>query len=77
MATADQVMEFMKSTMRLRRLAPDSAIGRERGWDSMNHVQLMLAFEGEYGIAIPADRFGELTDVPKILGFLRERGVVA
>ena len=39
------------------------------GWDSANHVNLMLALEAEFGVAFEADEIAELTTV----GTIRER----
>ena len=39
-------------------------------WDSLNHVALMLAIEGEYGVSIPDDLMVELTSVRAIRAFI-------
>jgi len=39
-------------------------------WDSLAHVELMLALESEYGVSIDEDRMIELTSVGRIRDFL-------
>ena len=39
-------------------------------WDSLAHMELMLALEAEYGVSIDEDRMIELTSVRKIREFL-------
>ncbi len=44
-------------------------------WDSLAHVSLMLAIEGEFGVTIDiADQIA-LTSVPAIRLYLEERGL--
>ena len=35
-------------------------------WDSMGHMDLMIALETRYGVAISAESISELTSVPAI-----------
>ncbi len=39
-------------------------------WDSLNHVNLMLALESAYGVEIDEDRMIELTNVRAIRDFV-------
>jgi citrate synthase len=39
-------------------------------WDSLAHVDLMLALEAAYGLVIDEDRMIELTTVPAIRRFV-------
>jgi len=53
---------------RVRQLSVES-------WDSLAHVSLMLAIEGEFGVTIDiADQIA-LTSVPAIRLYLEERGL--
>lgn len=42
-------------------------------WDSLNHVDLMVALEAEYGVTIDEDRMVELTTVRAIRAFVEAR----
>ena len=44
-------------------------------WDSLAHVSLMLAIEGEFGISIAVADQIHLTSYPAIYRYLEERGV--
>ena len=43
-------------------------------WDSMRHVDLMLALEEAYGVEIDADAIVELTSVRAIRAWVEARG---
>jgi acyl carrier protein len=46
---------------------PDSATPDTiEGWDSANHVNLVLALEAEFGLEFDADEISELTSVGAI-----------
>ena len=40
------------------------------GWDSMAHIQIMLALEAELGVEIPGDTMLELTSLDEIERFV-------
>jgi citrate synthase len=41
-------------------------------WDSLAHVELILALEAAYGVSIDEDRMIELTSVAAIRTFLKD-----
>ena len=47
-------------------LADDDSPETIDGWDSANHVNLILALEAEFGVAFEADEIAELTTVAAI-----------
>jgi acyl carrier protein len=54
---------------------PDEARSEELpGWDSLRHLELMLALESEFGVRIPSEAMLELTTLPEIERFV-ERAV--
>ncbi|HXN75588.1 MAG TPA: hypothetical protein VN876_03060 [Gemmatimonadaceae bacterium] len=53
---------------RVRQLSVDN-------WDSLAHVSLMLAIEGEFGVTIDIGDQIALTSVPAIRLYLEERGL--
>jgi|GEM_PF-3558745 len=71
---AQEIMDFIKSELKLRAIGPEDGITSTRGWDSMGQVQLMLALEKKIGMRIPPDYFGRLISVKEILAFLQEQG---
>jgi acyl carrier protein len=44
-------------------------------WDSVKHVQLVLALEAEYGIAIPVEEAMDLLSVGALRAFLATSGL--
>lgn len=50
---------------------PDEARSDEvAGWDSLHHLEVMLALEAEFGVRIPAQAMVELTSLPAIARFV-------
>ena len=52
-------------------LPEDAAADSVEGWDSLRHLELMLALEREFGVRIPAESFLELASLPAIEDYLR------
>jgi acyl carrier protein len=40
------------------------------GWDSLGHLNLMLALEDKFGLTLEIDDMARLTSVPAILDYL-------
>jgi acyl carrier protein len=51
--------------------SPDSIAG----WDSLNHINLMLALEAEFGVSLSPDDTMEMLSVGLIRSVLTEYGV--
>lgn len=41
------------------------------GWDSVGHLNLMLALEQEFSVALEVEDLSALTSVPEILDYLK------
>jgi len=49
---------------------PDNAsVGTLDGWDSLRHLELMLALESELGVPIPAEAMLELLSLDAIVEY--------
>jgi acyl carrier protein len=46
-------------------------------WNSLGHLELMMALEMEYRVRIPAQMMSELTSTESIEAFLRCEGVLS
>lgn len=44
-------------------------------WDSLRHLQTILALEGEYGVQLDPQRIPELTSIGRIQEELEKKGV--
>jgi acyl carrier protein len=47
-----------------------------RQWDSLGHINLLMALEQEFGVFFEVEEFGNLNSVRAILDHLRQQGVV-
>ena len=45
------------------------------GWDSLGHVNLMMALEQTFDVQLEVEDFPELNSVPAILSYLRQHGI--
>jgi acyl carrier protein len=51
---------------------PDNAAPENvKGWDSLGHIELMLALEMEFGVPLPTEAIIDLVSLEAIEGFLR------
>lgn len=44
-------------------------------WDSLGHVNLMMALEQTYGVYLDVEDFPKLTSIPAILQYLSDQGI--
>jgi acyl carrier protein len=44
-------------------------------WDSLGHVNLMMALEQTFDVTLDVEDFPKLNSVPAILGYLKSQGV--
>lgn len=51
----------------------DVAVGKIAEWDSLRHLELMLALEMEFQVRISTNAMLELLSLEAIEGYLRER----
>jgi acyl carrier protein len=54
-------------------IAPDAQLGELPQWDSMAHMDLMVALEASFGVEITAESIGQLTSLPAILAHLQSQ----
>ena len=52
------------------KITPDLKQEDLEGWDSLQHLNLMLALEQEFGVTLDVDDLSTLTSVPAILKYL-------
>ncbi|MHC4706356.1 MAG: acyl carrier protein [Planctomycetota bacterium] len=51
-------------------IPPDLEQEDLENWDSLQHLNLMLALEQEFGVTLDVDELATLTSVPAILKYL-------
>ena len=69
------VVQVIAEKLRIpqERIRDELAYGAIPEWDSLNHVDLMVALEAEYGVTIDEDRMVQLTTVRAIRAFVEAR----
>lgn len=58
-------------------LNDDSSPNDNKSWDSLNHLQLIMALESEFGLQLTADEALEMRSIARIRRILRQHGVNA
>ncbi len=74
--SSQDLTEFFAKTLAVQNIGPDDAMGKTRGWSSMDHIDLILTLEDWSGVPIPPDMIGELTSFLSIQAFLQENEVL-
>ncbi len=60
----EKIFELMSSVfeVELNSLNEDSSVDTIDGWDSIRHLNLILALEDEFSISIPDEEVGDLVN---------------
>jgi acyl carrier protein len=68
------VADLISQTLGVSReqITSEFAYGDVPEWDSMGHMNLMMALEEKYGVQITADTITRLVSIPAIIGYLLE-----
>ena len=53
-------------------LGPDGSMDNIKSWDSLQHMNLVLALEEEFGVSIPDEDVGNITSYPLVKLVLEE-----
>ena len=72
MSTFERLRAVMATILQVSEdeIRPDAARDALEAWDSVQHLNLMLALEDEFGVRLDVDALQSLTSVPKILAYL-------
>ena len=70
----EKVKRVMAATFRVSaaRIPDDANPQNVAGWDSLAHIELMLALEMEFRVPLPTEAIIELVTLEAIEGFLRD-----
>jgi acyl carrier protein len=55
-------------------VTPELAFGDLPQWDSMGHMEVMMALETQFGVEINPDTIAVLVSIPAIIAYLQENG---
>jgi acyl carrier protein len=53
-------------------VSEDLSFGDLPQWDSMGHMEVMMALEAEFGVEINADTIAALTSLPAMCAYLKD-----
>jgi acyl carrier protein len=67
-APVDQIRQLLAETflLPLDEIPPDLAFGDLPQWDSMGHMNVIMALEERFGVEVSAEMIGALTSVEAI-----------
>ena len=76
MALEDKVKEIIVEQLGVNadQVTPEASFIEDLGADSLDTVELVMAFEEEFGAEIPDEDAEKLTTVGKVMEYLKEKG---
>ena len=76
-AGADRLYNTLAAVLGIDRrdLSEESSPDTIQNWDSLNHLNIILAVEGEFGVGLSPDDAMEMRNVGLIRSILRGHGV--
>ena len=76
MALEDKVKEIIVEQLGVNpeQVTPEASFIEDLGADSLDTVELVMAFEEEFGAEIPDEDAEKLTTVGGVIGYLKEKG---
>ena len=77
MALEDKVKEIIVEQLGVsaEQVSSDASFIEDLGADSLDTVELVMAFEEEFGSEIPDEDAEKMTTVGAVVGYLKEKGV--
>lgn len=79
MALEDKVKEIIVDQLGVNaeQVTPEASFIEDLGADSLDTVELVMAFEEEFGAEIPDEDAEKLTTVGAVINYLKEKGFSA
>lgn len=79
MALEDKVKEIIVEQLGVNadQVAQDASFIEDLGADSLDTVELVMAFEEEFGAEIPDEDAEKLTTVGGVISYMKEKGIEA
>jgi acyl carrier protein len=77
MSLSDRVQQTIAATLRLRPEAVGASASADDlpAWDSLGHVNIMMALEQSFDLYVEVEDFDRLRSVDAIVRYLQARGV--
>jgi acyl carrier protein len=76
MALEDKVKDIIVEQLGVNKdqVTPEASFSEDLGADSLDTVELVMAFEEEFGAEIPDEDAEKLTTVGAVMSYLKEKG---
>lgn len=73
--TADRVLKVMAGVLEMPpgKIPPDAAPGLVETWDSLKHMQLVVALEDEFDFRFTDREMADLSNLPRIVGIVASK----
>jgi len=73
----ERIRQLIAATLAVpvEQVPSDASLGEFAKWDSLAHLELMLALETEFGVRIPMETMVELSSIGAIDKFLLDQGI--
>ena len=70
----DKVVEIVCNQLEISKedVTPDSSLVEDRGADSLDTVELVMAFEEEFGLEIPDDEAENITTIKSAVDWIEK-----
>ncbi len=77
MALEDKVKDIIVEQLGVNadQVTMDASFIEDLGADSLDTVELVMAFEEEYGVEIPSEDLEQITTVGAVIDYLKNKGV--
>ncbi len=77
MALADKVKDIIVEQLGVNadQVTPEASFIEDLGADSLDTVELVMAFEEEFGADIPDEDAEKLTTVGAVIDYMKEKGI--
>jgi acyl carrier protein len=69
----ERVIYVLNKTLKTQEIDSESELGKPYRWDSLRHMDCIIAIEKEFGIKVGIDKLVQLTSVNKISSFVSEK----
>ena len=75
----ERVIEIIKEQLNYEGsdITEETSFKDDLGADSLDLFELVMAFEGEYGVEIPSEDLEQITTVGAVIEYMKSKGVEA
>lgn len=74
--SSKEVVDLFRKILGTDEIDENSEVGRPHQWNSLHHIELILALEKKYEIKVGADGIASLTSIHAVTNFLESRGKI-